>query len=90
MESSPKDLRIRYTISAFKAVKSTGSSVVAFLDNNQELWGRKLEGVNIIPVGVVRSLSDLIHIIIANEEYFEEMRQQLLELGIEEKRIHIF
>lgn len=62
---------------------------IAFIDNRTELQGEKFNGIIIeSPTEISKYSYD--YIIISKAVYDQEMRKQLLELGVEEKKIITF
>ena len=64
--------------------------VVLFMDNNSSLWGKKLNDILIAEPESALKLPKDVQIIIANEMHYEDIRKQLIDIGIEEKRLHVF
>ena len=63
--------------------------VACIIDNNSDLWGRKIKKVSIIsPQQGKQKYTDAIYII-CNLKYAEEMKSQLLDLEINRKNIII-
>ena len=53
--------------------------VIAYADNNHELWGRKVHDVNIIdPIEINNYTCD----VVICSEYFDEIWHQLLTMGV--------
>lgn len=57
--------------------------IIAYSDNNDELWGGFFKGVKIIPPEKIKELLfDSEKVLIANEKYFQDIRSQLISMGI--------
>ena len=63
---------------------------VGFADNNEELWGKTLNGVTIIDPNKICELYYDPIIIVANALHYEEIETQLLKLGVPKERITVF
>lgn len=64
---------------------SNNDEVIGFLDNNKELWGSKIDGVEIYSPDKVFGLS--FDKIVLMSDYALEMRTQLLDLNCNSKKI---
>lgn len=62
-------------------------NIVAFMDNDARLWGTFLEG---IPIRQPQICEGDVKYIIGNEAYFDDIREQLLRLGVKKEDIGIF
>lgn len=69
----------------YKAVISKDDSVIALLDNNQELWGKKIDGKTVCRPADVSKLHYEKIVLMSN--YACEMRKQLMELGCKKDTI---
>lgn len=64
-----------------------GIQAAAYMDNNKDLWGQSDAGVSVLaPEEGVRQFMDAIYII-ANVNHYEEIEQQLLQLGIQKENM---
>ena len=62
-----------------------GHQVVGYIDNNRELWGKEIDGIKVYRPDEINLLSyDFICIM---SKYEEEMKEQLIKLGIWEQVI---
>lgn len=71
---------------AFEKLYDNRQNIVAFMDNNEKLWGTTREG---IPVLKPQLYEGDIKYIIGNEAYFDDIREQLLGLGVKMEDIGI-
>lgn len=63
-------------------LKHNSKNIVAFIDNNQNYWGKNNRGVLVMnPMEAVRSYPDAVYIV-ANLSCFDIMKKQLMELSI--------
>lgn len=61
--------------------------ITAYMDNNKQLWGQMDGNIPIVaPEDGVREYADAVYIV-ANVNYYKEMVQQLLSLGISEEKM---
>lgn len=63
-------------------------NIVAYLDNNRDMWGNELEGIPVLPPESVRELS--YDRIVLMTVYVKDMRQQLLNLGVSSDKIMLW
>lgn len=78
-----------YGYEACKWLESQMYRIVCFIDNNQALWGTKINNIAVeSPREIVQS--DTAKYLIANEMHSAEMKEQLLSMGIMEKDICIY
>lgn len=66
------------------------NQVVCFCDNNSSRWGSKLLSNNIYSPEEATALYEDAYFIIANGEYYLDMRRQLLSLGISKSQILLY
>lgn len=65
-----------------KYLQHKGIQAAAYMDNNKDFWGQSDAGISILPPEEgVRQFTDATYII-ANVNHYEEIEQQLLQLGI--------
>lgn len=69
----------------YKYVSKTRNRVLCYIDNDPQKWGRGIYGKKIISPDQIAEL-EYEYILIASV-YWKEMRQQLLELGVDVKKI---
>ena len=63
--------------------------VVAYVDNNEALWGTVSDGVEVMaPQQAVNTYPDGIYVV-ANVNHYEDIKEQLENLGINESNIII-
>ena len=79
-----------YGYQAYGWLKRHGYSIMAFMDNNQELWGTKIDEYFIESPQQIPNMPVHIKYLIANEQHSGEIKQQLLELGVEKENICIY
>ena len=70
----------------FERLYEKRRDIVAFMDNDANLWGTGLNGV---PVLKPRLWDEGVKYIIGNEAYFDDIREQLLRLGVKKEDIGI-
>lgn len=68
-----------YGKEAFIELSSNRYVVNAFMDNNHNLWGEEIEGVKVISPDEIPNLSINTRIVIANEKYSNEIRNQIID-----------
>lgn len=74
-----------YRIQKTKLESLCDIEIIAFSDNNAELWGKSVEGKKVIPpAGILSETFDLIIII---SIYVSEIYHQLISLGVDSSRI---
>lgn len=71
----------------FEKLYDKRKNVVAFMDNDPKLWGTVLEG---IPVLKPQIYGENVKYIIGNEAYFDDIREQLLGIGVKEEDVGVF
>ncbi len=64
---------------------SVADEIVGFLDNNQSLWGKTIEGIVVYPPEKVHEI--FFDQIILMSNYAQEMKVQLIRLGCSRKKI---
>ena len=63
---------------------------MAFCDNNSELWNSSLQGIPVLPPDkAVEKFPESMYVI-ANLRNVDEMKKQLEELGISDKKICLY
>lgn len=68
-------------------LKQNGKAAVAGIDNNSGKWNRRIDGLMILMPGEgAKKYPDAVYII-ANAVHADDMREQLVQLGIREKQI---
>ena len=71
----------------YKALDSYNIEVTAFIDNNQEIWGKKLAGVTIYSLELCNKMwADAVYLV-ASRYHEEDILSQLVNAGIEKERI---
>lgn len=71
---------------AYERLYDKRHNIVAFMDNDTKLWGTSREG---IPVLQPQLCEGDVKYIIGNEAYFDDIREQLLGLGVKPEDIGI-
>jgi glycosyltransferase involved in cell wall biosynthesis len=75
---------------AAKLLWEYGREIVVFSDNNKILWGGIYQGIPVMsPIEAVQRYSDRVFVV-ANRNHGEDIRQQLLALGLPDKQIFLF
>lgn len=72
---------------ACRWLREKGYRVACFTDNNKELWGGKVDGIVVKPPGQAGVRSGTVKYLIASERYSEEIRVQLMGMGVMETDI---
>lgn len=62
--------------------------IKGFLDNNQSMWGKQLKGYFIMPPSEIDIENDVV--VVANVQYEEEIKKQLIQMGMQADRIIAF
>lgn len=78
-----------YGFLAYKWLKKRHYSVIAFMDNNQELWGKIINGIMIRSPEDIASLGNNVKFCIANALYSRDIRKQILKKGIAAEQVII-
>ena len=68
-------------------LRSLGYSPICFIDNSDSLWGRRIEGLTIESPNKLRNMGMDVRCVIANENYADEIRNQIVSFMSED---HIF
>lgn len=76
-----------YGFLAYKWLKKRQYSVVAFMDNDQELWGKTINEIVIRNPEDIALLGNDVRYCVANALYYEDIRKQILQKGIKEEKI---
>ncbi len=76
-----------YGMEAYNNIIKRGFKIKAFMDNNNALWGKRIQGINVINPQEVCKLPDDVGYIIANEKYSGDIERQLRFM---KKQINIF
>lgn len=79
-----------YGYAAYRWLTDSGYSVFAFMDNNHELWGRKINGIPILNPSKYDYSGTMKKYIVANEKHYEEIKEQLLKNNVPDERIIVF
>lgn len=61
-------------------------NIVAFLDNNDEVQGQKIDGIHVYSPSDIKKLN-FDAVLILSEKYWQEMENQLLALGVMQDKI---
>jgi len=67
---------------ALKIAKLIGRNVSYFCDNNHELWGKIIGGVQVISPQELLKIED-VNVVITTPKYHDEIKKQLFGMGIE-------
>lgn len=78
-----------YGMEALDILKENLIEVECFMDNNSILWGMWINGKEICKPKDVKKMKDRYYLV-ANENYWKEIREQLLSMGCDEDRILIY
>ncbi len=74
---------------AYRWLEKRKYSVVAFMDNNPELWGKTINGIAVRSPENIEALGDDTRYCVANALYHESIKKQILGKGVGEERIAI-
>lgn len=66
------------------------SRILYFCDNDAAKWGRYVDGIEIVSPRSAVDTEDMLHYIIANKHHHQEIRQQLMLLGVQEQCIEVY
>ncbi len=75
---------------AYRTLTTGGKEIVSFFDNNQALWAKSMNDILIRKPEEAMELPGDTYIVIANEAYFDAIRNQLIEMGVPEGRMCVF
>lgn len=75
---------------AYRFLRLKKKRINSFFDNNSELWGKSIDGAVIKSPAELLSVPTDVSYIIANEAHYEEIRDQLLQSGINSDKIEVF
>ncbi|MDE5696540.1 MAG: glycosyltransferase [Lachnospiraceae bacterium] len=79
-----------YGCEACKWLKKQEYGVAYFIDNNRELWGTKINGIEVVSPQEIKTKDGIKKYLIANEMHSGAMKQQLQRMGVSEKDICIY
>lgn len=79
-----------YGHEACKWLEERGYSAACFTDNNQTLWGTKVNNREVMPPKKAREQFGMAKYVIANEKHWAEMKAQLLNMGVSENDICMY
>lgn len=79
-----------YGYEACKWLESCAYTVGAYIDNNRELWGTRIDNIIVESPSQVKEWSAKIKYVIANEKYSSEMKKQLICMGVAETDVCIY
>ncbi len=79
-----------YGFDAYKNICSRNIEISAFSDNNSDLWGKTLEGIEIVAPEKIKMFGENMYIVVANELHHQEIRKQLIDMGIKTESILIY
>ena len=74
----------------YRILKSANKNILCFLDNKESLWGGKINEILIKSPDEALKLSSDTYIVIANEAHYNDMRDQLVRMGISTDRLIVF
>lgn len=75
---------------ALKIFKKKKYNIIAFMDNNRNIWNTTIESIPVCMPDNLTQGNDKVRYLIANELYYVEIEKQLIDLGIETKKICIY
>lgn len=75
---------------AYQWLGRKGYHILAFMDNNEALWGKRIDGYLIEPPEKVTVWKNREKYLIANELYYNEIRNQLLDMGVRDEKICLY
>lgn len=76
-----------YGYNSYRWLKRRGYKIKVFMDNNKTLWGMRINGIPIEDPQQAGDMQEDTRYLIANEQYGEEIKKQLLEIGVSEPNI---
>lgn len=79
-----------YGCEACKWLEEQDYSIACFADNNQILWGTKVNNIVVSSPVQTKKQFAIAKYLIANEKYSADMKEQLLKMGVEEEDICIY
>lgn len=71
-------------------LEEQGYNIASFTDNNQALWGTKVNDIAVNSPEQVKARFDTAKYLIANEKHSAKMKEQLITMGVAEKDICIY
>ena len=75
---------------AYRILKKKGYEISAFMDNDEGLWEKTLDGIPVMsPSSAVDVGSDVLFLI-ANDLHYEEIRKQLMAYGVDDGRVVVY
>lgn len=74
----------------YRWLKNNGRKAVAYMDNSRKLWGTIIDEILVLEPKIYEKFINNTKYIVANETYYEEIREQLLQLGVREEDICIY
>lgn len=74
--------------SVLAAELSQTGEVVGFLDNDENKWGKDVDGIKVLGNGSVLKNLDYDEIVIASTMHFDEIKKSILQYGISEDRFN--
>lgn len=79
-----------YGYLAYQWLKKRQYSVLAFMDNNREVWGNTINGIVVRSPGDISALGKNVKYLVASTLYYQDIVKQLSKSGIGEERIVVF
>ncbi len=80
----------RYGYLACQWLEKRQYSVLSFMDNSSELWGKRINGILIRNPEEIPLLGKHVKYLVASTLYYQDIVKQLSESGIEKGRIAVF
>ncbi|MBP9996335.1 MAG: glycosyltransferase [Lachnospiraceae bacterium] len=77
-----------YGYDAYKWTKRECINLLGFMDNNEELWNTRIDGIRVFSPNDIASIDQATGFVIANEKSYLQIRDQLLLNSISETRIY--
>lgn len=75
---------------ARKWIRENNYILKAYSDNDEKLWGTQIDDIPVISPKEIDKSNTKLKILIANANYYEEIRKQLVDYGVKENDIAIF
>ncbi len=79
-----------FGVFAYRWANNLGYSIKAFMDNDREKWGKKIDDVIILNPENIKEQEESTKYIVANNLHWTEIKRQLIESGVSENNICVF
>ena len=64
--------------------------ISGYFDNNEDLWGKRINDIPVLPIEKIKSLGENDRVVIANEKYGDDIYKQLISAGVHTSNISRF